>query len=343
MTAALLRLSSLSEGTPHLPGLAGLLRDCVSQGASIGWSAVPSADEALAFWARCLASAERGERRMWIATDGPAVRGTVQLVLDMPGNGRHRAEIVKLQVAPTARRQGLAGLLMDAAETEALAQGRSLLVLDTRSGDNAEPLYRRRGYQLAGRIPAYALSTEGVLDSTSVMFKRFGPGGLRVTPEPQDSPDALALQEALSAELLARYGSDGKAGFSEPPAPGSVFAVARDAHGAAVGCGALRALAGEPGVGEIKRMHAAQPGAGIGRTLLAYLEHEAWLLGYRALKLSTRLANLGALAFYRACGYADCPPFGRYADRPESTCLMKSLGPVGEGLHPSRPPCLAPT
>ncbi|MBT9599245.1 MAG: GNAT family N-acetyltransferase [Vitreoscilla sp.] len=325
MAVDLIRLCSLTEGTPHLPGLAGLLRDCVGRGASIGWSAVPSPDEAHAFWAHCLDSAVRGERGMWVAVDGAAVLGTVQLVLDMPGNGRHRAEIVKLQVAPTARRQGLAGLLMDAAETEALAQGRSLLVLDTRSGDSAEPLYRRRGYQLAGRIPAYALSTEGVLDSTSVMFKRFGPGGLQVRPEPRDSPDALALQEALSAELLARYGSDGKAGFAEPPAPGSVFAVARDAHGAAVGCGALRALAGEPGVGEIKRMHATRPGADIGRTLLAYLEHEAWLLGHRQLKLSTRLANVGAVAFYRACGYAECAPFGRYAGRPESTCLQKSL------------------
>jgi ribosomal protein S18 acetylase RimI-like enzyme len=325
MTPALLRLCSLTEGTPHLPGLAGLLRDCVAQGASIGWSAVPSPDEALAFWARCLAAAARGERRMWVAVDGAAVLGTVQMVLDMPGNGRHRAEIVKLQVTPSARRQGLANRLMDAAEAEARAQGRSLLVLDTRSGDSAEPLYRQRGYQLSGRIPAYALSTEGVLDSTSVMFKRFGPAGLQVMPEPQDSPDALALQEALSAELLARYGSDGKAGFAEPPAPGSVFAVARDAHGAAVGCGALRALAGEAGVGEIKRMHATRPGAGIGRTLLAYLEHEAWLLGHRQLKLSTRLANVGAGAFYRACGYAECAPFGRYASRRESTCLMKTL------------------
>ena len=33
--------------------------------------------------------------------------------------------------------------------------GRSLLTLDTRTGDNAEPLYTSLGYRTAGIIPGY--------------------------------------------------------------------------------------------------------------------------------------------------------------------------------------------
>ena len=157
------------------------------------------------------------------------------------------------------------------------------------------------------------------------MFKRFGPAGLQVRPTRHDAPDAVALQEGLSALLQERYASDGKAGFAEFPAEGSAFVVAYEAGGAAVGCGALRPMAGGPGCGEIKRMFAARPGQGIGRALLAYLEHEAWLLGYRRLRLETRWANEAAVAFYRACGYAIGEAYGSYRGRSESACFEKLL------------------
>ena len=50
--------------------------------------------------------------------------------------------------------------------------GRSLITLDTRTGDAAEPLYKGLGYQIAGIIPGYcrdALSER--LDPTTVMYK----------------------------------------------------------------------------------------------------------------------------------------------------------------------------
>lgn len=148
-----------------------------------------------------------------------------------------------------------------------------------------------------------------------------------VHAEPHDSPDALALQEALSARLKTRYGSDGKAGFAgfAPGQAGHVFALARDASGLAVGCGALLPLAGEPGCGEIKRMYAAQPGEGIGAAVLAFLEQQARATGHRRLVLSTRHANTGALAFYRAQGFIDMPSYGPYAMRPECACMEKRL------------------
>jgi len=141
-----------------------------------------------------------------------------------------------------------------------------------------------------------------------------------------DSPDAVALQEQLSAHLLDRYGSDGKAGFADFPADGSVFAIAYDAACTPVGCGALRPLPGEIGTGEIKRMHASQPGQGIGAAVLAFLEQRARQLGYRRLRLSTRWANEGAIGFYRAQGFVVAEPFGSYVTRPECACMLKVLG-----------------
>lgn len=151
---------------------------------------------------------------------------------------------------------------------------------------------------------------------------------ITVEAEPHDSAGARALQEALSAQLKARYGSDGKAGFAgfSAGAGGAVFAVARDAAGLAVGCGALLPLTDEPGCGEIKRMYAARPGQGIGAGVLAFLEQQARAAGYRRLVLSTRHANEGALAFYRAQGFTDTPGYGPYATRPECACLAKPLG-----------------
>ncbi|MFZ5550380.1 MAG: GNAT family N-acetyltransferase [Pseudomonadota bacterium] len=151
---------------------------------------------------------------------------------------------------------------------------------------------------------------------------------ITVVEEPHDGPDAQALQEALSAQLKAAYGSDGKAGFAGFTAgsDGSLFAVARDAAGLAVGCGALLPLAGEPGCGEVKRMYAARPGQGIGGRVLAFLEQQARAAGYRRLVLCTRHANTGALAFYRSQGFTDTPSYGPYAARPECACLAKLLG-----------------
>ncbi len=103
--------------------------------------------------------------------DGRIV-GTVQLDHDTPANQPHRAEVRKLLVHPQARRQGIAQALMAELERHAGALGRSLLTLDTRTGDAAEPLYAARGYIRAGVIPGYcrdAHTTE--LDSTTVMYK----------------------------------------------------------------------------------------------------------------------------------------------------------------------------
>ncbi len=61
-------------------------------------------------------------------------------------------------------------------ERQALGLGRTLITLDTRTGDSAEPLYSSIGYQVAGRIPDFCINTVAPrFDATTLMWKALGP------------------------------------------------------------------------------------------------------------------------------------------------------------------------
>jgi len=60
---------------------------------------------------------------------------------------------------------------MEAVEREAVAAGRTLLVLDTVTGDDAERLYERRGWVKVGVIPNFALYPDGRYCPTTVFYK----------------------------------------------------------------------------------------------------------------------------------------------------------------------------
>ena len=75
-------------------------------------------------------------------------------------------------VHPDFRRQGIAKALMADLEGHAGQLGRSLITLDTRTGDMAEPLYASLGYRTVGVIPGYCRDPfEDRLDSTTIMYK----------------------------------------------------------------------------------------------------------------------------------------------------------------------------
>jgi hypothetical protein len=69
------------------------------------------------------------------------------------------------------RKRGIGEQLMARAEGEAKARSRTLLVLDTASGD-AERLYERSGWQRSGVIPDYALWPGGGFCDTTIFWKR---------------------------------------------------------------------------------------------------------------------------------------------------------------------------
>ena len=96
--------------------LSRLLIDCVQRGASLGFLSPLTRDRADAFWSRVAEDVATGARALVVAEDDDGVCGTVQLVLALPENQPHRAELVKLMVAARARRRGLGAALVRAAE-----------------------------------------------------------------------------------------------------------------------------------------------------------------------------------------------------------------------------------
>jgi ribosomal protein S18 acetylase RimI-like enzyme len=99
------------------------------------------------------------------------IAGTVQLHLCKKPNGTHRAEVAKLMTHPDYRKKGIARQLMQDIEIRAKQEYRSLLVLDTREGDPSNLLYQSIGYMEAGRIPNFAQSETGELDTTVLYYK----------------------------------------------------------------------------------------------------------------------------------------------------------------------------
>lgn len=153
--------------------LCGLLRDCVQEGAAIGFLAAITQEEAERFWRRDIGAAlASGERVLLGAYLGRRLVGTVQVILAMPQNQPHRAEIAKMMVHPESRRRRVGRALMERALTEARSAGRTLVTLDTRTGDVSELFYGSAGFQKAGVIPGYAYDPDGqTLHGTTLMYR----------------------------------------------------------------------------------------------------------------------------------------------------------------------------
>ena len=154
----------------HVQGLAELLIDCVDGGASVSFMHPLAVTKALDFWRRAAGRVVRGEVALLVAEDVDGVVGTVQLILEQPENQPHRADLSKMLVHRRARRRGLGAALLRAAENVARDCGKSLLVLDTASGD-AERLYAKLGWQRCGVIPGFALLPRGGLCDTTYFYR----------------------------------------------------------------------------------------------------------------------------------------------------------------------------
>ena len=161
------------EVADHLDQLGALLHACVHAGASVNFVLPFAPADAAAFWRdNTLPKVRDGARLLLIARVGGGIAGTVQLDTDTPPNQPHRAEVSKLLVHPEMRRRGIARALMAEVERHAREMGRSLITLDTRTGDAAEPLYTSLGYAAVGVIPGYCRApAEDRLDSTTIMYK----------------------------------------------------------------------------------------------------------------------------------------------------------------------------
>lgn len=158
----------------RLAGLSRILADSVAQGAAIGFMAPLSPDDAARFWLGDVQpDVVAGRRLLFVADDAGDLLGTVQLVTGMPLNQPHRCEIAKMIVHPHARRMGIGRSLMSHAVERARTLGKTLVTLDTRTGDVAEPLYASVGFEVAGMIPDFAWDPDGkAKHATTYMFRR---------------------------------------------------------------------------------------------------------------------------------------------------------------------------
>lgn len=164
------RLAELDAAATE--ALADVLLDCVEGGASVSFMWPLARDKALAFWRGVAEGVARGERALLVAEDAAGrIVGTVQLVMAMPDNQPHRADVAKMLVHRSARRAGVGQRLLAALDAVAKQEGKTVLVLDTVTGGDAERLYERAGWQRAGVVPKFALMPDGGFCATTFFYK----------------------------------------------------------------------------------------------------------------------------------------------------------------------------
>ncbi|QRM29368.1 GNAT family N-acetyltransferase [Microvirga sp. VF16] len=169
-----IRPLSPQEAKEHIGALSAVLIDCVEGGASVSFMSPLAQERADAFWRGVAEGVAAGERILLVAQDDTSgqIVGTVQIVLKQPENQPHRADIAKMLVHGQARKRGIGAALMRAAEDAAQTAGKTVLVLDTVTGGDAERLYERVGWTKSGVIPNYALWPKGGFCDTTVFYKQ---------------------------------------------------------------------------------------------------------------------------------------------------------------------------
>lgn len=167
-----IEILEINEIGDYDESLSLLLEDSINSGASVGFLVPIEKNEVLNYWREVNHKLAQGSSRLWIAIQQGKIVGSVQLSLVSKKNGVHRAEVEKLMVLTTARKQGIATLLMNELEKFAREKDLRLLVLDTREGDVSELLYSKIGFVRVGVIPNFAISSNGNYDGTAIYYKK---------------------------------------------------------------------------------------------------------------------------------------------------------------------------
>ena len=161
----------IPPGAAEIAGLAALLVEAVGEGSAVSFLAPRGPEEAAGWWRRTMAAADT--RAVFLgARDAGGLCGTVQLQPAWAPNQPHRGEVAKLMVSGRVRGRGIGEKLMARLEQVARERGFRLLTLDTKRGDPAERLYRKRGWNEAGVIPGYALDPGGSAHDAVFFWKQ---------------------------------------------------------------------------------------------------------------------------------------------------------------------------
>jgi putative acetyltransferase len=143
--------------------------------------------------------------------------------------------------------------------------------------------------------------------------------------ETPNQPEVVALIDLLDEYQLSLYPPECvySLDINSLLQPNVLFAVARNAEGAAIGCGAMVVT---PEYGEVKRMfvHPSARGQGVAQRLLGMLEAEAQARGCRHFMLETGPSQPEAIGLYQRLGYSVRGPYGDYRDDPLSVFMEKA-------------------
>jgi GNAT superfamily N-acetyltransferase len=167
-----IRQLNATEGLQYLGALVEVLLDCVEGGASVSFMAPLPRATAESFFEKIIQGVQQGDRILLAAFIDSKLVGTVQILLATPPNQPHRADVAKLLVLRSARGQGIGARLMEHAEKASRLRGKTLLVLDTATGGDAERLYMRLGWTRVGVIPNYAMFPDGTWCDTTIFWKQ---------------------------------------------------------------------------------------------------------------------------------------------------------------------------
>jgi GNAT superfamily N-acetyltransferase len=143
-----------------------------------------------------------------------------------------------------------------------------------------------------------------------------------------DHPDAVALREAMVAEVATIYGAQRDAGGGSAAAgidPASVLVTLVGYVGdRPVAHALLRRLGDEV---EIKRMFVAPEARGLGAAtdLMQALEDDARAAGAARIVLHTGDRQVAAVRAYQRHGYTPIPVYEPYVGMPASLCFEKIL------------------
>lgn len=151
--------------------LSDVLIDCVESGASVSFMLPMTRDKARRFWTEVAGAVEARDRLLLVAEDALGICATVLLILDLPENQPHRADLAKMLVHRRMRRRGVGAALVRAAEAAAIEAGRTLLVLDAVTGGDAARLYEKLGWTRVGDVPGFALFPDGRTCSTTYYYR----------------------------------------------------------------------------------------------------------------------------------------------------------------------------
>jgi len=148
---------------------------------------------------------------------------------------------------------------------------------------------------------------------------------MKINFESPDQPEVVSLIDQLDAYQLSLYPPESVYALDMQSLlqPNVLFAVARNADGAAVGCGAMVVT---PAYGEVKRMfvHPAARGQGVAARLLQMLEDAARQRGCAHFMLETGPSQPEAIGLYQRLGYQVRGPYGDYRPDPLSVFMEKA-------------------